>query len=477
MKLSYFIVFFSSIFLSGSLPLNSEITNFEDKNLPQVSPESLFLVCYDSFEFPYKPEELRQLNNISLRNITKDCYQDLIRVIKILESVETLRQIVFMDIEIDLPIEVWNLIQVKKLTIFSSNIESIPTEIGQLSNLEFLYISYSNITDLPNELVRLDSLREVRLSSNKLTRIPAALFNMGSLERLQLDYNEINYIPREITNLKSLQKLDLRQNQLTSVPTYISELPNLATLDLGSNQIHSLPHEITKLSNLIELDLSANQIETLPDSIFSYPSLRQLNLSNNKITKIPTIILHNYALESLNLSYNKIDNVPEELFNLKGLSYHLGLAGNNISELSNRVFDLKELFSLSLHENPYSFEDLRTDFNKRYNWFYILTLIIKWCPFFVYAFFLYKVLRADISGSRSKTILYYMFISMVVGVVTSWIIPYLHYHLFKLEFFYIRVFAEEWWKLLFPLYGAVFTSLTLLVISFMSQRNKEKLRV
>lgn len=480
MKFIYFIALVSSVFLSASLLLNSGTTGFEDKNLPQENPESLFIVCYDSIEFPYDPEELNQLKNITLRNITENCYQDLIRVIKVLESVETLREITLMDIETDVPFEIWELIQIKKLTIFKSNIESIPSEIGLLSNLEILRISYTNITDLPNELVRVESLREVRLSSNKLTRIPDVLTKMEGLKRLILYYNEIDYIPREITNLKSLQELDLWQNQLTSVPTYISELPNLAILNLGHNQIRNLPSEITKLSRLIELDLSVNQIETLPDSIFTYPRLRQLNLSDNKINEIPTIVPRNYRLQYLNLSFNRIDKVPEELFNLKGLRYYLGLGGNNISELSLRVFSLKELFSLYLHENPYSFENLRTDFNKRYRWFHALTLIITWCPFILYAFFLYKgfkVYRVDISGSRSKTILYYMLISMVVGVVTSWIIPYLHYHLFKLEFFYMSVFAEEWWKLLFPLYGAVLTSLVLLVISYMSQRNKEQIEV
>jgi Leucine-rich repeat (LRR) protein len=444
--------------------LNSEVTNFEDKILPQDNPKSLFIVCYDNFEFPYEPEELSQLNNITLRNVTESCYQDLIRVIKVLESVETLRDITFMDIETDLPIEVWNLIQINKLTIYDSNIESIPPEIGLLSNLEILRINYSNITDLPNELVRLDSLREVWLESNKLTRIPDVLTKIEGLKSLILYYNEIGSIPQEITNLKDLQELDLSGNKLTSVPNYISELPNLTILNLRGNQIHILPDEIIKLSNLIELDLSANQIEVLPDSMFTYPRLRQLNLSDNNISEIPTTVPLNYSLQYLNLSFNAIDEVPEELFNLKGLTYHLGLGGNNISELSQRVFDLKGLYSLSLYENPYSFEDLRSDFNKRYSWFYILSLIITWCPFIVYAFFLYKAFRVDIS--RSRTILYYMLISIVVGVVTSWIIPYLHYHLFKLEFFYIRVFAEEWWKLLFPLYGAVIISLVLLVISY-----------
>lgn len=480
MKFIYFIALVSSMFFSASLPLDSGITTFKDENLPRGNPESLFIVCYDSIEFPYEPEELSQLKNITLRNITENCYQDLIRVIKVLESVETLREITLMDIETDLPFEVWDLIQIKKLTIFKSNIESIPSEIGQLSNLEILRISYTNIIDLPNELVRVDSLSEVWLDSNKLTRIPDVLIKMEGLKRLILYYNEIDYIPREITNLKSLQELDLSQNQLIDIPSYISELSNLAILNLGHNQIHNLPSEITKLSNLIELDLTANQIEILPDSIFTYPRLRQLNLSDNKIIVIPNEVPLNYSLQFLNLSFNKIDDVPEELFNFKGLRYHLGFGENNISELSNRVFDLKELFSISLQGNPYTFENLRSDFNKRYRWFHALTLIITWCPFILYAFFLYKgfkVFRVDISRSRSKTFLYYMLISMAVGVITSWIIPFLHYHFFKLEFYYIRVFAEEWWKLLFPLYGAVLTSLVLLVISYMSQRNKEQIKV
>lgn len=477
MKLTYFIALLSSMFLSASLPLNSGTASFEDRSLQQDNPESLFIVCYDSIEFPYEPEELSQLKKITLRNITESCYQDLVRVIKVMESVETLREITLMDIETDVPFEIWELIQIKKLTIFKSNIESIPAEIGQLSNLEILRINYSNITDLPSELVRVDSLREVWLESNKLTRIPNVLTKMEGLKRLILYYNEIEYIPREITNLKSLQELDLWQNQLTSVPTYISELPNLAILNLGHNQIRNLPSEITKLSRLIELNLSANQIEILPDSIFTYPRLRQLNLSDNKITVIPNEVPLNYSLQLLNLSFNKIDDVPEELFNFKGLRYHLGFGENNISELSNRVFDLKELFSISLQGNPYTFENLRSDFNKRYRWFHALTLIITWFPYIIYAFFLYKVFRIDISVSRSKTFLYYMLISMAVGVITSWIIPFLHYHFFKLEFYYIRVFAEEWWKLLFPLYGAVLTSLVLLGISYMSQRNKEQLEV
>lgn len=476
MKLTYFIALVSSIFISSSLPFDSEVRNVSDENLLHDNKKSITILCYDSIEFPYKPEELNQLKRIWIRNVNEACYKDLIRVIETLVSVESLEEITFMDLETELPIEVWSLNQIKELAIFTSSIESIPKGVGQLSNLKTLDIRYTNITDLPNELDVLDSLKVVWLSSNKLTRIPDVLFKIGELKKLVLDYNEISYIPREITNLKNLRELDLSENQITSIPTYISELPNLAFLNLDFNQIQSLPNEITKLPNLIELDLSVNQIEILPDSIFSHLKLRELSLSDNHITKLPTIVPLNYSLKFLDLSNNSIDDVPEQLFNLKGLSYHLGLAGNNISELSNRVFNLQELFSISLHGNPYSFEDLRSDFNKRYRWFHALTLIITWCPFIVYAYFLYtgfKLIRVDINGSRSKSLLYYMLISMVVGVITSWIIPFLHYHLFKLEFYYIRVFTEEWWRLFFPLIGAVITSLVLFVISYMSQRTQE----
>ncbi len=437
--------------------------------------ESITIRCYDTIEFPYKHEDLSELQTIWIRDVNDNCYNDLVYILNFLKHVETLEEIRFMDLNTILPIELWSLTQIKVLSIYDSDINAIPNEIEQLSNLEYLSLYKTNIKDLPVSVANLDSLKKVTLRSNGLTKIPAVIFQLVGLESLWLWENAIEEIPLEIANLKNLYTLELRDNNLTSIPHYISGLERLTSLNVSENQIQSLPDELTRLSNLIVIDLSINQIESLPDSIFTLPRLRELNLSDNRLIELPDKVPIENNLEYLNLSFNSLKHIPEDVFNFKGLRYGLGLADNQLTTLSPRVFDLKGIVQISLNGNPYTLEDLKIDFNKRFWWFYLITSVIKLFPFILFAHFIYlgikKVHRNEIE-SINKILLFYVFISVLVGAISSWIIPFLHYHIFNLNFYYVPVFAEEWWKLFIPLFGAVITSIILLSLSIKANRVK-----
>ncbi|MEI6428463.1 MAG: COR domain-containing protein [Pseudanabaena sp. ELA607] len=194
-----------------------------------------------------------------------------------------------------------------------NRLTTIPQEIFQLTNLKELSISYNQITAIPDEIANLANLTTLNLNDNQITAIPDVIDNLTNLTRLVLYANQISVIPDAITNLVNLTALYLDSNQITAIPDEIANLANLAKFILDKNRITAIPNAITNLANLTDLSLSHNRITAIPNAIANLANLITLDLSRNQITAIPDEIAQLDKLHILDLRENPLPIPPEIL--------------------------------------------------------------------------------------------------------------------------------------------------------------------
>jgi len=217
-----------------------------------------------------------------------------------------------------LPSEIGRLQSLEKLILGEphkgNRLTVIPQEIFQLTNLKELSISYNQITTIPSAIAQLSNLTELHLSDNQITAIPDAISQLSNLTTLYLDSNKITAIPDAIAQLSNLTSLSIYTNKITAIPDAIAQLSNLTRLYLYSNKITVIPDAITQLSNLTSLYLDNNQITAIPDAIANLANLTWLSLGGNQITAIPDAIANLAKLEDLRLNGNPLP-IPVEILN------------------------------------------------------------------------------------------------------------------------------------------------------------------
>ena len=120
------------------------------------------------------------------------------------------------------------------------------------NNTTKVELHYMGLTSLPVEIGNLVSLRKLSLCNNKLTVLPVEIRNLVNLIILNLNINQLTSLPVEIGNLVNLQELHLAWNQLTSLPVEILNFINILYLDNTSYRINNIPNntEFLIFSNL-----------------------------------------------------------------------------------------------------------------------------------------------------------------------------------------------------------------------------------
>ena len=147
------------------------------------------------------------------------------------------------------------------------DLTELPKEIGNLTNLKRLIIKCFYLKELPKEIFNLINLEELHISSDNLTELPKEIGNLTNLKSLDIDCY-LNELPKEIYNLINLEKLSIRINNLEISPDGIEKLINLENLYIDINIINenfnfkSLPiEEMGKLNNLKEFDIRIRKEE------------------------------------------------------------------------------------------------------------------------------------------------------------------------------------------------------------------------
>ena len=134
--------------------------------------------------------------------------------------------------------------------------EKLSNLLYNTPNLEELTLCCGS-SDLPPEIYELKDLRKLNLSSNKLKSVPSKIENLKNLIHLNLSNNELSGLTSKIGNLENLVLLNLSDNKLILLPFELENLKNLAYLDLSNNpQFTFISSKINDLSALKILKLN-----------------------------------------------------------------------------------------------------------------------------------------------------------------------------------------------------------------------------
>lgn len=235
--------------------LPSEIWNLE--NLTSLNIFNNPLLSWTDYKSQYKQRYFRYLLSASLckKNYSKDPV--LIGDTSLTLENKDLKYILGMDENVIFP----NLDKLE-VSIFTKNLEKQKKLREKLSNLLYNTQNLKELTlccgsaDLPPEIYELEDLRKLNLSYNKLRAVPSKIENLKNLLYLNLSNNELSGITPKIGNLENLVLLNLSDNKLILLPFELENLKNLAYLDLSNNpQLSFVSSKISSLTALRILKL------------------------------------------------------------------------------------------------------------------------------------------------------------------------------------------------------------------------------
>ena len=194
----------------------------------------------------------RLINNIK-KNYNVVQLKDVYRIIKELLNVNSM---------LCLNRTLVDLIDLREIRLYGSELVEIPPKIGLLTNLKYIYSGYNLLTRIPKEIGLLTNLQGLYLENNLLTEIPSEIGSLINLQKLLLYNNRLTEIPKEIGLLVKLRELHLDRNQLIKIPPEIGLLTNLEKLYLNDNKLTERPKELDFLINLQVLTLGHNLFNT-----------------------------------------------------------------------------------------------------------------------------------------------------------------------------------------------------------------------
>lgn len=125
---------------------------------------------------------------------------------------------------------------------------------------------------LPEELFQLTELRELTVKGCKLCRLNQSIGKLTHLQYLNLDHNKILRLPETIGNLTDLRTLVVSRNILEELPESIGNLHQLVTIDAWGNPLYVLPHSIANINKTLQV-LDLRQI---PLTKWEYEAMEQL---------------------------------------------------------------------------------------------------------------------------------------------------------------------------------------------------------
>lgn len=276
-------------------------------------------------------------------------------------ELSNLRHISITDTEISkIPKSITRLRKLSSLRFSDNKIREIPSFLGSLPELNDLYIGEDLVGRIPDWIAERKDWVGLGLEGMELNEIPEWLLQQTKLTRLQITVNHLSSLPAWFANFKNLQLLFIKGGSFSAFPEPILRLLNLTHLSLSQCGITEVPETISELAELKSLGLYMNAIATLPETISELAKLESLDLSRNAIASLPASMAELKNLKVLDLGSNRFQKIPECVFELLSLeSLDLGnylLTGkdqrNTISEVPPEITRLKKLNALDMQHNP-----------------------------------------------------------------------------------------------------------------------------
>lgn len=261
-----------------------------------------------------------------------------------------------------------------KLDLSYEGLEELPAELFELKQLKILSLDGNYLWDIPSDIQRLTQLEVLDLSNNQLVQIPKALQPMSHLKVIETLGNPLpgsgilpkvaprhDVIAQRIAAAQKSATLDLSDCGLTTVPAEVWQLTHLRTLVLGRvyaegealkhrNYIRTLPDAIGQLQQLRTLDVSGNALRDLPAALASLPHLDTVDLAQNAFRRMPLVLTQVDSLQHLDAAHNELMDLPSEAQQWQRLQ-SLDLSHNQFEALPTALAELPRLHTLDLSHN------------------------------------------------------------------------------------------------------------------------------
>eukprot|EP00854_Cymbomonas_tetramitiformis_P002485 gene2485-3229_t len=218
------------------------------------------------------------------------------------------------------------------LDLSNIGLTELPSELFELNELKELSLAGNYLTHLPEDLGRLTALEKLNIAGNQLHELPQSLVNLTDLEGLWAHGNLLRTLPVGIAALRKLRTLALSGNRLEALEPEIGELVMLESLTLSGNRLRQLPETIGNLSALNEIFLHGNELETIPESFSRLTSLGEAMLQGNRLKALPQDFSALRELWNFSCADNQLEGLPPTLLTrplLKGCYAY----GNNIRRI------------------------------------------------------------------------------------------------------------------------------------------------
>lgn len=230
----------------------------------------------------------------------------------------------------EIPKGVFELEDLKDLSLSGNFISEIPAEIGNLKALERFVVAGNLITHLPESIGKLDHLGGFWCHGNMLEKLPDSFGQLSSLKRCSLSGNRISYLPSSVQGLTNLEVLEAAGNRLASLPEEIGRMRKLKKLVLHGNRITEIPGGIEGCEGLEELMLQGNCLTHLRKGLRLPSALKTLNAADNGLQSFDAILDHLQQLQTVVLYGNKLRSIPEGLLKLQNIK-NVWLEGNPLT--------------------------------------------------------------------------------------------------------------------------------------------------
>ena len=173
---------------------------------------------------------------------------------------------------------------------YTTILEALP----HLTSLEALEI-HADFEQLPDELGNLTNLKKIKLTMPFLKEVPASIGKLKSLEEFTFkgdysfggdDHNTYLKDFNWLADLKFLKELKLQNVGVEDLSEVVFP-PTLNKIDLyGLDELTALPKEMKNLPKLEKFKVASNRLETLPSGFEAMPELQLFELIAPKITTI-----------------------------------------------------------------------------------------------------------------------------------------------------------------------------------------------
>lgn len=238
-----------------------------------------------------------------------------------------------------------------RLDLSNCDLEEIPMEVFELENLRDLSLAGNRISSIPEEIGNLVMLERFVIAGNLLESLPDSIGKLKNLEGFWCHGNLINRIPNTFGDLESLKKCSLSGNQIQELPSTIGKMTQLEVLEVAGNRLHELPTLVGGLKSLKNLIVHGNQIKELPPAIELCSCLESIMIQGNCLVKIANSFSFPESLKVLNMADNSLEVFDADLGTLPNLET-LVLYGNSLEYIPQIMLGLPKLKNFWLEGNP-----------------------------------------------------------------------------------------------------------------------------